>query len=61
MRKHEPLRVPEKWQGQDRQFVIQLERLMDDLYNRLGRANDTIAEMEKTIADLTERIEALEE
>lgn len=32
IRKHEPLRVPIDWKGQDRAFVIQLERVLTDLY-----------------------------
>lgn len=59
--KREPLRVPEKWQGQDRAFVIQLERLMDDIYIRLGKMLEAETEMKKAIADLEERVSALEE
>ena len=28
----EPLRIPDNWRSQDRQFVIQLERVLDKLY-----------------------------
>lgn len=32
IKQHEPLRVPQGWNGQDRAFVIQLERVLTDLY-----------------------------
>lgn len=35
-KRREPLRVPANWTGQDRQFVIQLERILDDIYGRFG-------------------------
>lgn len=34
-RQHEPLRIPENWRGQDRSFVMQLERLLDDIYGHM--------------------------
>lgn len=45
VRQHEPLRVPEHWKGQDRSFVIQINRLLDEIYAQLGT-------LEKKIADL---------
>ena len=36
-RQHETLRVPQGWNGQDRGLVIQLERILDDIYNQLVR------------------------
>lgn len=33
---HETLRAPSGWKDQDRAFVMQLERIIDDIYNRLG-------------------------
>ena len=59
--KHEPLRVPDKWQGQDRAFVIQLERLMDDIYIRRGKILETETELKEAIAALDERVTALED
>lgn len=47
VKQHEPIRVPERWTGQERMLIIQLERLMDEIYARLG--------------DLEKRIKALEE
>lgn len=43
---HEPLRVPQKWDGEARALVIQLERVLDEAYARIG--------------DLTQRVKALE-
>ena len=44
---HEPLRVPQKWDGEARALVIQLERVLDEAYARIG--------------DLTRRVKALED
>lgn len=46
-RQHEPLRVPQRWTDQERTFVIQLERLLDEIYAALGRIEKKIAEMEE--------------
>lgn len=37
-RQHEVLRVPNGWTEQDKALVMQLERIHDDLYNRLTKA-----------------------
>lgn len=34
---HEVLRTPEGWTGQSRDFVVQLERIHDDIYSRLRK------------------------
>lgn len=36
-KQHEELRVPSGWSEQDRALVIQLERILDDLYAKFGR------------------------
>ena len=36
IRQHEALRVPQGWNGQDRAFVIQLERVLTDIYRLFG-------------------------
>lgn len=59
--KHEPLRVPEKWQGQDRMFVIQLERQLEDIYNRLGKIMEAETELKEAVSALDDRVAALEE
>lgn len=51
----EPLRIPDHWRGQDRQFVIQLERILDNVYGCKADAEDTkkaIAELAQGISDL---------
>ena len=56
-RQHEPLRVPEYWKGQDRTFVVQLDRMLDEIYRELGKLTTLSEELEA----LTERVTALEE
>jgi len=53
---HEPLRVPQGWEGQNRAFVIQLERILNDIYKhfRKLRIEDFSDEL---IAQLKERLE----
>lgn len=59
--KHEPLRVPDGWKGQDRALVIQLDRLMDDIYNRLGKLMETQTELRTAATDLDDRVTTLED
>lgn len=59
--KNEPLRVPEKWTGQDRAFVIQLERQLEDIYNRLGKIMETETELKKKVSAMDDRVAALED
>lgn len=40
VRQHQPLRVPNGWKDQDRAFVIQLERLFEELYSLTSRLED---------------------
>ena len=37
IKKHEAIRVPQGWKDQDRALVIQIERILDDIYKRFGR------------------------
>lgn len=53
-RQREPLRVPEGWSGQNRSFVVQLERVLDDIYAQLGRIRDESAKLEERVAALEE-------
>ena len=57
IRGHEPLRVPSKWTGEDRAFVIQLERILDDIYSRFGRIGlkDLSPELQELIVDSDEQ------
>lgn len=45
VKQHEPLRIPENWRTQDRVFAIQLNRLLDEIYAKIGT-------LEKKIDDL---------
>lgn len=46
-KQHEPLRVPANWKDQDRALVIQLERILDDIYYKIGEIQKKIAELEE--------------
>lgn len=37
IQQHQPLRVPAKWDKQEKAFVVQLEEVLDDIYRRFGR------------------------
>lgn len=41
-RQHKNLRVPDNWRGQDRTFVIQLEQILDDIYNNLNSVKSVL-------------------
>ena len=41
-----PLRVPENWKGQDRAMIVQLERVLDDVYRRLGSLDKRVQTLE---------------
>ena len=45
VRQHEPLRVPDGWSGQDRMLVIQIERLFDQLYAKVGELEKKVEEL----------------
>ena len=36
IRQHEAIRVPAEWKGQEKSFVVQLERILTDLYRLMG-------------------------
>jgi len=42
IRQHETLRVPQGWTGQDKGLVIQLERILTDLYRLSGILEDSM-------------------
>lgn len=53
MAKREPLRIPQAWKDQARAFVIQLERILDDVYNRLVGDRIPLSDKDnRTIADV---------
>ena len=49
IRQHEPLRIPEGWEGQARSLVTQLELMMDDIYRRLGKLKEEIDELKERV------------
>ena len=59
---HETLRVPQGWKEQEKAFVIQLERILDDIYAKYGgnqaavtnvEYNDETQKITKTIGGKT--------
>lgn len=52
---HEPLRVPQGWQQQERAFVVQLEEILDDIYRRFGRlrVQDLGKDLKKIVEDVS--------
>ena len=42
IRQHETLRVPHGWQGQDKALVIQLERVLNDLYRIFSNLDESV-------------------
>ena len=34
---HEPLRTPQGWTGQERDLIVQLERVHDDIYSHFKK------------------------
>jgi len=57
---HEPLRVPTGWNSESRAFVIQLERIHDDIYKHFTPLNikDFSPEL---LAQLKAALEAIDE
>lgn len=43
---HEPLVTPFRWTGDERQFVIRLGHLLDELYNKIGALEKRVKELE---------------
>ena len=54
-RGHEPLRIPQGWREQERAFVIQLERILTDVYQRFGKIGR--GDLDKTLQDLLTDLE----
>ena len=47
-RQHEPLRVPEGWRDQERSLVMQIDRIVDEIYALLGRLEEKVKELEES-------------
>lgn len=48
---HEPLRVPKNWTDQERTFVIQMERILDDVYNKIGSLQAEVKKLQEKGSD----------
>ena len=46
IKQHEQLRVPAGWTWQSRDFVIQLSRILDDIYIQLGKIEQRLNDLE---------------
>lgn len=47
VRQHEPVRVPAGWNGQSRDLVIQINRILDDIYKRIGLLEQRVKALEE--------------
>ena len=54
-RQHQPLRVPNGWSNQDKALVIQLERLLDELYALISRLEEVATEDEKGLMSAADK------
>lgn len=43
-RQHAPLRVPKGWTGEARALVLQLERLLDEIYALISKLEQSAAQ-----------------
>lgn len=56
---HEPLRVPEGWNTQEKKLINQLEEILDDIYRRFGRLR--LKDMEPSVREeITETAEGVQ-
>lgn len=46
IKQHEQIRVPAGWTGQSRDLVIQLNRVLDDIYRQLGLIEQRLNQLE---------------
>lgn len=45
-RQHEPIRVPDRWDGQARMLVIQLNRAFDEVYALIGDLEQKVKDLQ---------------
>ena len=48
---HVPLRVPAGWDGQNKALIIQLNRLLDDIYAQIGKLRTELKELKEGDSD----------
>lgn len=46
IKQHERVRVPAGWDGQSKDLIVQLNRIFDDIYIKLGKIEKRLAEIE---------------
>lgn len=46
IKQHEPVRVPAGWSGQGKDLIIQLNRILDDIYRQLGLIEQRLNQLE---------------
>jgi cell division protein FtsB len=51
---HQPLRVPAGWTGQSADFVVQVERQIEKLYQEISLLKQENEKLKKRISDLEE-------
>ena len=47
-RQHEPLRIPGNWKEQERSFLLQMERILDDIYALISKAEERLKALEES-------------
>ena len=47
LKQHEQLRVPRNWKDEEKAFIIQLDRILDDIYTLLGKLDQRIKALEE--------------
>ena len=47
----QPLRTPQGWDANDAAFVMQLERILDDVYKYIAALKDRIEKLERRIEE----------
>lgn len=57
IQQHEPLRVPDGWDGDRRRLIAQLEEIFDDIYRRFGRLG--LSDLDKSVANTIRQSEGL--
>ena len=55
-RQHQPLRVPNGWNNQDTALIIQIERLLDELYSITSKLGELATEDSKGLMSAEDKI-----
>ena len=57
IKQHEPLRVPDRWKDQERSFVLQIDRILDNIYAILGTLEEKVKALEEAAEENVEEEE----